>query len=428
MTPAARFSAYRARIDEFNPGLGAFIHLRLPEAEREAAAADIRAAQGRPLSPIDGWCIAVKANIAVAGLAHHAGIAAYHDCIALRDSEVVSRLKAAGAVILGIVNMHEGALGATTDNAYFGRTQNPWRHGLTPGGSSGGSACAVAAGLCDAALGSDTMGSVRIPSAYCGVQGHKPSRGLVPDGGVLALSPTLDHVGPHARTVEALRGVLSVLSGQSAAATVCRLEGLRAGVWRAGDAIAVTPEVAIGFRQACAALEAAGAELVPVTPPAYAYGKSRRAGLLVSEIEAARVHARMLADRPGGFTEGFRSLLAWGTARPQEDVDAAYAHIRQVEAEAAGAFADCEVILAPTAPQQAFAFSDPVPANQADFTAWADFAALPACAVFTGVSQENGLPLGMQVIGLRNADAQVLSVAAAIEALLGSPPRPAGYE
>ncbi len=425
MSPQERFAFYKDRIARFNPGLNAFIHLRLDEAKAEAEAAERRAEAGALLSPIDGWCIAVKANIAVAGLPHHAGIGAYKDDIAAADAEVVRRLKVAGAIILGIINMHEGALGATTDNEVFGRTQNPWREGVTPGGSSGGSGCAVAAGLCDAALGSDTMGSVRIPSAYCGIQGHKPTTGLVPDDGVLALSHTLDHVGPHARQVSGLAQILEVLAGKSMSIPIPDLDQASFGVWHGTGQIECAQTVKDGFRNA---LETLGDSLqIKIEPPAYAYGKSRRAGLLISEIEGHAIHVERLKTDPEGFSQTFRKLLEWGAAQSAQKVDAAYAHIRNIREAAGAIFEKVDFVLAPTAPQLAFAFDEEVPANQADFTAWADFAALPATAIYTGLS-ETGLPCSMQVIGPEGRDAETLAVAAAMEARIGLPPMPPGFD
>ena len=419
MTPVERFQQYADRIARHNPSLNAFIHLRLEEAEAEAQAAEARLGAGKPRSPIDGWCFGIKANIAVKGLPHHAGIGAYRDVIAAEDAEVVRRLRAAGAVILGIVNMHEGALGATTDNPFFGRTQNPWKDGYTPGGSSGGSGAAVSAGLCDVALGSDTMGSVRIPSAYCGVQGIKAGAGLVPNHGVLALSHTLDNVGPHARDVASLRAALSVMTGQAMAAGKLSLAGLRIGVWGAGRE-GVDAAVEDGFAVAISKLEAAGIEASAVEPPGYLYGRSRRAGLLISEIEASEIHAAKLSGDPEGFSKFFRKLLAWGAARPAEEAAAAYEHIRSVEAAAGRLFGAHDFVIAPVAPQTAFPFEAGAPENQADFTAWANFAGLPAAAVFSGLNAQ-GLPLSVQVIGPRGSDARVLDLAQSLETMFGAP-------
>ncbi|MBY9066946.1 amidase [Hyphomonas sp. WL0036] len=422
MTPIERFKHYAGRIARYNPAIHAFIHLRLEEAEAEAQAAQARFQDGKPLSAIDGWCFAVKANIAVKGLPHHAGIGAYRDVIAPEDAEVVRRLKAAGAVVLGIVNMHEGALGATTDNPFFGRTQNPRKEGYTPGGSSGGSGAAVSAGLCDVALGSDTMGSVRIPSAYCGTQGIKPGAGLVSEDGVLALSTTLDTVGPHARDVESLRAALSVMTGQALNAEPVSLNGLRIAVWGAGRE-GIQDAVEDGFSVAVSRIEAAGAEASVAEPPGYQYGRSRRAGLLISEVEASAIHAEKLGSDPEGFSKFFRKLMAWGVARPAEEVELAYEQVRQIEAAAGRIFEAHDFVIAPVAPQTAFSFDEPVPENQADFTAWANFAGLPAAAVYTGLSPA-GMPLSLQVIGPKGSDGRVLDVAAALETLFGAPQVP----
>lgn len=427
MSPLERFEHYSARIERYNPELNAYLDLRLEAARREAEASEDRHRQRATRSSVDGLCVAVKANIAVAGLPCHAGIGAYRNEIAQQDAQVVTRLKGAGAVILGTVNMHEGALGATTDNPFFGRTHNPWRRGLTPGGSSGGSGAAVAAGLCDIALGSDTMGSVRIPSAYCGCQGHKPTTGCVSNDGVLALSHTLDHVGPLARRVGDLHAALNAITAEPVPARPTDLAGLRIGVWDGGDAIGVSPDVAAGLSQASQAIQAAGGLLSGFEPPAYDYGRSRRAGLLTSEVEAHGVHAERLAQEPDGFSDGFRALMDWGVRQPADKIEAAYAHLIQVREAARAVWKTVDVVLAPTAPQTAFSFEADVPANQADFTAWADFAALPATAVWAGQS-DDGLPLSVQVIGAEGEDARVLGVAAALEALFGAPPLPPAYE
>ena len=402
---------YRARIDRFNPDLKAFGD-QTDEVSGDALA----------------W--AAKSNIAVAGLPWTAGCAAYRDRIAQEDAEVVARIRASGGTLLGTVNMHEGALGATTDNEAYGRTQNPWQTGITPGGSSGGSGAAVAAGLCDVALGSDTMGSVRIPAAYCGVQGHKPSSGVVPDHGVIPLSTTLDHVGPLARDVETLWQAMHVLAdwGKASALSAANLSGVKIGVWDGAGDVALTPAIAAGFSEAIANVEGQGASLRAIAPPVYDYSRSRRAGLVVSEVEGAKEHGVTAnGRRPDGLSDTFYNLLHWGVRQRTEKVDAAYSHIRDVHSAAAAVWQDVDFILAPTAPQEAFGFDVDAPANQADFTAWADFARLPATAVFTGLS-EAGLPLSLQVIGPEGHDRETLQVAASLEALFGKPPMPPGFQ
>jgi aspartyl-tRNA(Asn)/glutamyl-tRNA(Gln) amidotransferase subunit A len=403
---------YRDRIGACNQALNAFVDLS-------------------DFSEEVGLCYGVKSNIAVQGLPWTAGIAAYRDRIAKQDATVVSRIRRHGGTILGTVNMHEGALGATTDNEAYGRTGNPWRFGHTPGGSSGGSGSAVAAGLCDVALGSDTMGSVRIPAAYCGVQGHKPTTGIVPNDGVVALSHTLDHVGPLARSVDMLWQSMHVLAdwGIMSSLEPSSLSGVRLGVWTGNGSVEMTSAVAAGFKNALRSLEGAGVTLIEnVEPPAYSYGRSRRAGLLISEVEAMRVHGDMIKAHPDGFSAVFKKLLAWGAARSADEIEAAYQHVREVHAGAASLFSDVDFVISPTAPQQAFRFDEPAPANQADFTAWADFAALPATALYTGLSVENGLPLSLQIMGAEGRDRDTLQLAAAMEELFGSPSVPPGFE
>lgn len=162
--------------------------------------------------PHRGLTIGIKANIMVEGLPWTGGMEIYRDRIATRDAEVVARLRGAGATILGSLNMDEAALGAKTDNPWFGATQNPHRPGFTAGGSSGGSGAAAAAGLCDAALGTDTMGSIRIPAAYCGVYGFKPAHEAVPQDGLELTEPSLDTIGPLARDLDTLELVAHIIS------------------------------------------------------------------------------------------------------------------------------------------------------------------------------------------------------------------------
>jgi aspartyl-tRNA(Asn)/glutamyl-tRNA(Gln) amidotransferase subunit A len=402
---------YRARIERFNGALNAFM-----DATPDPAG--------------DGLTWAAKSNIAVAGLPLTAGCAAYRDRIAADDADVIKRIRSSGGTVLGTVNMHEGALGATTDNEAYGRTRNPWSLEHTPGGSSGGSGSAVAAGLCDVALGTDTMGSVRIPAAYCGVQGHKPSTGVVPNDGVVPLSTTLDHVGPLARDVETLWQAMHVLAdwGDAPVLEPAELSGLTIGVWDGGGDVALTPAVEAGFQAAIARLRNTGAQFEPCAPPVYDYSRSRRAGLLVSEVEGALEHGvTATGERPEGLSDTFSKLLHWGVKQEPAKVDAAYAHIEDVHRAAAGIWDKVEFVIAPTAPQEAFTFEADVPANQADFTAWADFAGLPATAIFTGLSAD-GLPLSLQVIGPEGCDRETLRVAAELEALFGRPPLPPGFE
>ena len=350
---------------------------------------------------LDGVAVGIKTNIAVAGHACHGGIAAYRDRVAERNALAVRRLRAAGADVVATLNMEEGALGAATDNPWFGRTHNPLLHGYTAGGSSGGSAAAVAAGIVDAALGTDTMGSVRIPSSYCGVFGFKPSHSRALLEGVMPLSPTLDTVGVHAASFDMLVRVAEVVFGQ----------GLRSGI--AGSVVALDDGGAVEVEPAIRdAFEAAARGLERVRLDPYAYGLSRRAGLLISEAEGWAVHSETLSETDGeGFSDTFRRLLEYGRDVPLERLDAAYAHLAELRRAAFPPF-----VLMPTAPQVAFRFGTAPPAHQADYTAFANLADRPAIQFPAGVD-DDGLPVGLQIVGPRGGEADLV---ATVRAFLGS--------
>lgn len=412
LSPTAVTEFYMSQIAIFNPRINAVLDLYAEEAHAAAQASALRYKAGKPLSKIDGVPMGVKANIAVKDHVCHGGIKAYENNVAKKDAEVVARLKKSGAIILGSLNMEEGALGAATDNPWYGKTHNPLKHGFTPGGSSGGSAAAVASGMMPAALGTDTMGSVRIPSAYCGLVGHKPTNGAVPFDGIMPLSPTLDCVGPHARTVEDVQLIFSAMSGEKTNST--NPEKLTVGRLDWANDVVVEPAIRRGLDKAITALEEAGASVNQLRFDGYDFSKTRRAGLLISEVEGAEVHAKTYGGNPELFSDHFQSLLTWGVLQSQEKVDAAYELIAMQKDRADVIFENCDVLIAPTAPQRAFKFGSPIPANQADFTAFANFAGLPA----TAVPIPGGLPASVQIIGPKGADGLTLAVAQTLMRLI----------
>jgi len=383
---------YLARIEQVNPAIHAFVDLDIEGARDAAKASSHRWASGLALSPLDGCLVGVKANIAVAGLPWTAGIGAYRDRVADRDAACVARLRAAGAIILGTLNMEEGALGAVTDNPWFGRTQNPWRAGYTAGGSSGGSGAAVAAGLCAVALGTDTMGSVRIPSAYCGVFGIKPRYAAISEEGVMPLSPSLDHVGVHARSAGDCAAVLAEIAVPDPASPNAPL-----AVLDVTDRASLPDDVRAAFVALVAAAEAQGV-LEGSVPLDIDLGRLRRRGLLISEAEGFAEHAAMLQARPDGFSETFASMLRWGAAQPPAKLAEARTEIAAMKERVEVLIGDRLGLLCPTTGAPAFPFGDPVPADQADITCLANVAGLPAVAFPMGLSRD-GLPLSAQIIG-----------------------------
>ncbi len=398
------------RIERFDQGINAVRQLDVDGVRRQARSCDLR---HRRLGPLDGIPVVVKDNIDIAGLVSRSGLGPRHEQPAARDAGIVAELRAAGALILGHAAMHEGALGATTDNPHYGRTHNPWRLGHTPGGSSGGSAAAVAARLCPLALGTDTMGSVRLPAAYCGLVGFKPSHGLLGNDGIEPLCRRLDQVGPMTRTVGDLRlffKTLNVLPASSLATV--DFGRLRFGRLVEFDEVELSDDVRRAFENGVHRLSQADVTLLDVSIPGFQPNKVRRSGLLVSETEAA---ASFAADRerfPEAFSSDFAALLDYGASADREKLGEAEQRIDDARKGFDELFDTIDLLVTPTAPQSAFSFDDEVPSNQADFTALANMASAPAISLPIPSAD---LPVGLQLIGRRGNDALVLSVAELME-------------
>jgi len=377
--------------------------------------------------PLAGVPVLVKDNIAVAGMPWTAGLAAHRDRIAQQDAPCVAALRAAGAIILGKVALHEGALGSTT--AVPRRCDNPLAPGFTPGGSSGGSGAAVAAGFAPMSVGTDTMGSVRIPAAYCGVVGFKPTAGLVGRSFVTPLSPMLDTVGMIARTPrEAALGLAAMVApdeddcgwipappGWSALPDAAAdPRGLRLGL----PAPAWDAPMEVGLRDAAEAvldrLRARGVTLLRIAMPGWVPRAARRAGLLLTEAEAALDHAALIED-PTAASEGFRAALRYGRDAGAPRLARALGVLAAARSAALRALAECDALLMPTAPQRAFAHGTPVPDDQADFTALANIAGLPSIA-FPCAAPDGGLPGSLQLVGPAWTEARLVAIAEAISA------------
>lgn len=405
------------RIAHHDGAVRAFTALDADNARAAAAESAVRIAQGQAL-PLDGMTVGVKANIDVEGLPTTAGVAARRDAIATTDAAVVRRLRAAGAVIIGQVNMHEAALGATTDNEAYGVTQNPHRIGHTPGGSSGGSGAAVAAGFCDVALGTDTLGSVRLPAAYCGVYGLKPTNGLVDDDGLVMLAPRLDCIGPLARSVADLARVMAVLADLAPAQPVARV-----AVPAAVDGVDCEPAVLAGLAAAEAALRGMGIVVEHVATPGLDLSAARTGGFLEAAREGARIFA---GDRSaGGISARFAGLLDYVANVSDEAWAAGQAAMARARETMLALLASHDVILLPTAPQAAFRHGR-APVNQADFTALANLSGLPALSLPAGWS-DDGLPVGVQIIGPPGGEATLLALAARLDEVLAAYRAPAGF-
>jgi aspartyl-tRNA(Asn)/glutamyl-tRNA(Gln) amidotransferase subunit A len=425
------------RVDGVGHGLNCYITLCRETALADARAAGERIAAKRRRGKLDGIPVALKDNIDVAGVPTSNGFGGAPYRIPSEDAETVRRLRAAGAVILGKLNMHEGALGATNDNLHHGRAINPHLAGHSPGGSSGGSGAAVAAGLCCAALGTDTGGSVRIPASYCGVVGLKPSYGLISTRGVVPLSYRLDHVGTLARTVTDTAITLDVLGGFDPRCPQSRrgpdgrydtvkpgrLDGVRLGVVGNFAAERVVPAVAAAFNAALEHLTRLGAVIRTIDLPSYDVAKGRRAGFLRVEAEAAFVHEQLYREAPERFSPEMRSYLDYGARMPATQLVAADRCIDVAAFELAQCLEEVDAIVSPTTPEPAPAFNRKAPDNAGAFCIPANFAGCPAISVPMGCT-ELGLPLGLQVIGALHCDARVLQIAASFEAVAGLDRKP----
>jgi len=395
-TPIDALEVCVSRTLRFNGALNAVLALDREGAVLDAEASRRRWASGAPRSGLDGVPIAIKANIAVEGLPWHGGIEAYRDRIAERDADSVQALRQAGAVIVGVLNLHEAALGATNDNLAFGRCHNPYRHGFTPGGSSGGSAVAVAAGLCAAALGTDTLGSVRIPAGYCGGFGHKPTHGLLPMSGVMPLSPTFDDLGVLARSARDVSAVMGVLTNggveQSDAPTP-----IRCGVVDLADQVELDGHVRDAFEQAVETARAAGWRVERLKLDGWDMTAMRRLSLLIVEVEALAEHGAMLARNPSGFSPALTGMLQWAARQPADKTAHAYLQLKSAADALRRQLAGFDAILTPTTTAPAFSFDVAPPADQADFTVLANISGLAATAFSLGVGDE-GMPLSAQII------------------------------
>lgn len=353
--------------------------------------------------PLDDLAIGIKSNIAVRGLQWTGGMGLRRGIVAEADAEVVARLRAAGAAIPGTLNMHEAALGATTDNAFYGRTHNPHRHGLTPGGSSGGSGAAVAAGLCDAALGTDTLGSVRIPAAYCGVYGLKPSFGAVPTDGLVFLGRDYDTIGPLARSLDVLERVWRVIGHDDGpGAPFARLVLLQSDV-------TLQPAVAAAYARAKDVVDLPRAVLeLPGNVTAIrlaALGEIARE--FAVELGANRTEKAAMLSPELHFI-----LTALEGVAPDRLL------LDRTRDAIVAALGDDGVLLTPTAPQAAFAHGRPPPASQGDLTGLANIAGLPALAIPAG-RDADGLPVGVQLVGPAGSETRLMALARSLESALG---------
>ena len=429
-----------ARIEAVDSSVHAFLEVTADRARADADRLDEARAAGKDLPPLAGVPIAIKDNLCTKGIRTTCSSRMLETFVPPYESTVTDRLWRSGAVLIGKTNLDEFAMGGSTETSAFGPTANPWNTGYVPGGSSGGSAAAVASGECMASLGSDTGGSIRQPASFCGVVGLKPTYGRVSRYGLVAFASSLDQVGPFATSVSDAAELLQAIAGEDPRDSTClkapvpnyrevlgrSVSGLRIGVVReCFDQEGLDPQVKASVLAAADLLQSLGAELVDVSCPRFNDGIATYYVIAPSEASAnlarydgvkygfraedASSLASMTArSRAEGFgSEVQRRILIGTYALSAGYVDAYYRKAQQVRTlirrDFETAFASVDVLLTPTAPSTAFAAGahadDPLAMYLADLlTIPANLAGLPAINVPCGFDSK-GLPIGVQLIG-----------------------------
>ncbi|MFL6062140.1 MAG: Asp-tRNA(Asn)/Glu-tRNA(Gln) amidotransferase subunit GatA [Marmoricola sp.] len=457
--------AHLERIAAVDGAVHAFLHVDAEGALAQAAASDARRAAGTPASPLDGVPIAVKDVLATEGLPTTCGSKILEGWIPPYDATVVARLRAAGLPILGKTNMDEFAMGSSTEHSAYGPTHNPWDLERIPGGSGGGSAAAVAAFEAPLAIGTDTGGSIRQPGAVTGTVGLKPTYGGISRYGLVAMANSLDQAGPVTRTVLDAALLHEVIGGHDpmdstsidqplpALADAARqgasgdLSGVRIGVISELGGEGYQPGVQQRFDQAVALLVKAGAEVVEVSCPSFVHALAAYYLIMPSEassnlarFDAMRYGLRvtpegdpsaedvMRATRDAGFGDEVKRRIILGTyALSSGYYDAYYGQAQKVRTlisqDFEAAFEKADVLVSPTAPTTAFKIGekldDPLAMYLNDVaTIPANLAGIPGISVPSGLAEEDGLPVGFQVLAPALADDRLYRVGAALETLL----------
>ena len=432
VSPVEITRACLARIEALNPLLNAFITVTAESALAEARQAESEVQRGDWRGPLHGIPIALKDMFDIAGVRSTGASALFKDRISREDAAVVERLRAAGAVFLGTLNMYELAFGpATRASSYFGRVKNPWAPEHISGGSSGGSAAAVAAGLCYAALGSDTGGSIRQPAAFCGIVGLKPTYGRVSTRGVIPLSWSTDHVGPMTRSVVDAAIVLRAIAGYdarevtshdtpvddyAAATTRPTSARMRIGVPRDLFYADLDPEVKEATEQALATLVTLGAESREV---AIEVSRDRT----VIQGEAYAYHSEHVAKHPELYLPETLAKIRLGAAIDLGTYANARLNLDRHRREASKSFAAVDVLVTPTTPVPAPKASDlpstfdAIMAN--DAVLWRNtrpfnLSGVPTISIPCGFTKA-GLPMGLQLSGAPWQESLVLRLAHAYQ-------------
>jgi len=437
ISPVELVDACLRHVEAVNPDIVAYISVYQEQAREVAKAAEIMARAGHFLGPLHGLPIAIKDNIALEGLRTTAGSKVLADWVPDHDATVAARLRSAGAVFVGKTNMHEFAWGGTTDNPHYGATRNPWNTNRFPAGSSGGSGAAVAACTCLGALGTDTGGSIRLPSAINGITGIRPTYGRVSNHGIIPLAWSMDTCGPMARSVQDCAIMFNVVAGPDGRDGACATQGvddctadlargverLRVGVVPGYFFHHLQPPVYDAVKAALATLEGLGAQIVDVDIRNIHGNIS--AQLTIEPAEPSAYHQRWLRERPDDYGADVRTLLEVGELLLATHYIQAQRYRTLLRAEFVEAFKSVDVFLCPTLPFTATEVGamkvviengteEDMLSAIMQYTGVPSLTGLPSLALPCGFDHD-GLPVGMQLIGRPFDEATLFRVGAAFQ-------------
>ncbi len=444
ISPVELAEAHLAKIERLNPKLNAFVHVDADRVRREARAAEAAVMSGKSLGPLHGVPISIKSSLDVAGLRCEAGTRLHAGNIATQDAPLVARLRNAGAVVLGVTNTPELLMAWETDNRLYGRTNSPWDIERTPGGSSGGEAAAIAAGMSAGGVGSDGGGSIRVPAHFSGICGLKPTPGRIPatghfpaSGGPFAL---LGVVGPMARTVADVKALFEVTQGpddgDTCAAPVAlrwpednEVKKLRVGYFEDDGRTPVTTETRAAVRTAAEVLRGAGFQVEPFRPAGLEEARVLWKKFFVTA--GGMLIRPMFHEREKDLSPTLKQFLDWSAAEPPLSGDTlleAWIGRDILRAKFLEQMRKYPILLCPAAAIPAFRHGDrswKIEGKTVEYldawsyTEWFNLLGNPGAVVPVSHSSE-GLPIGVQIVGRPWEEEQVLAVAAALEKECGA--------
>lgn len=440
MSPVELTQDCLKRIERLNPKLNAFITVTAESALDEARRAESEILHGQSRGPLHGVPIALKDLVDTTGVRTTAASGLFKNRVPTQDAQLVWRLKAAGAVFLGKLNMHEFAYGGSSVTSYFGPIHNPWNLAFSPGGSSGGSAAAVATGLCLAAIGSDTGGSIREPAAYCSIVGLKPSYGRVSATGVVPLSWSLDHLGPMTRSVEDAAALLNVVAGYDSqdigslnlpvpdftAALSAPTTSLRVGILRAHFYDELDPEILHATNSALSVLQKltkSQADDLRIFPHDDMYSTIADTGRVLLQAESFAYHQENISKSPDLYQPATLQRIRVGSQITTTEYVNARRKLDELRRSARLLFENVDLVVTPTCPVPPFSIedllSDPATLRAKELqmlrnTRPFNILGLPTISVPCGFTS-NGLPIGLQISGPPVDEATVLRLAHAYE-------------